>query len=82
MSTIFALFKFPPFLDENGIAIQEVDYINYVEVAKRVSGDIFWLGDFEIIAEHLSDETRVYAVDNTPQNIYTIGDIKKQINKT
>lgn len=32
-------------------------------------------------AEFLPDETKVEALDNTAQGIYTIGDIKKAISK-
>jgi hypothetical protein len=33
-----------------------------------------WLNS---ISPYLSDDTRVYALDNTQQGIFTIGDIKK-----
>ena len=33
------------------------------------------------LAEFLPDETKVEALDNTAQGIYTIGDIKKAISK-
>ena len=31
------------------------------------------------LLDKLDDDERVYAIDNTPQGIYTIGDIKKHI---
>ena len=49
---------------------------NMLEVAHRRGGEVIWLND---IAELLPDERRVYALDNTPQGIYTIGDIKQAI---
>jgi hypothetical protein len=38
-----------------------------------------WLNS---IADLLSDDTKVWALDNSPQGIYTIGDIKKEIKCT
>ncbi len=37
-----------------------------------------WLTEW---AKMLPDETKVYALDNTQQGIYTIGDIKKFLNE-
>ncbi len=43
-----------------------------IEVAKRTNGNIQWI---EKGASALPRETKVIALDNTPQGIYTIGDI-------
>jgi hypothetical protein len=37
-----------------------------------------WLSD---LAKMLPDDTRVYALDNTQQGVFTIGDIKNLIKK-
>jgi hypothetical protein len=64
--------------DENGI----FDYINenfFVEVAVRSDkGIMYWtIPTFN----KFSDDIRVYALDNNQQGIYTIGDIKREIEK-
>jgi hypothetical protein len=48
------------------------------EVAKRSSGEIWFTHG---LAELLSDETPVIPIDNTAQGIYTIGDIRNEINR-
>lgn len=48
-----------------------------VEVAFRSNG-VRWL---DPLAQLLPDDTEVIAVDNSPQGIYTIGDIRKKINE-
>jgi len=64
--------------DENGI----YDYISedfFQDVAVRSnSGKLRWV---MALADELLDDTRVYAMDNSQQGIYTIGDIKNEINK-
>jgi hypothetical protein len=49
-----------------------------VEVAKRSSGEIWFTHG---LADLLSDETPVIPTDNTAQGIYTIGDIRNEINR-
>ena len=72
MSTTFGV-KIPASRDGNDLVI---------EVARRrgVMGRavIEWVNDMAVL---LPDTTEVIAMDNTSQGIYTIGDIKKQINK-
>lgn len=46
-----------------------------VEVAFRSNG-VRWL---DPLAQLLPDDTEVIAVDNSPQGIHTIGDIRKKI---
>jgi predicted transport protein len=62
--------------DENGI----FDYISedfFQDVAFRNNrGKISWI---MALADELPDDTKVYALDNSQQGIYTIGDIKKEI---
>jgi len=55
------------------------DYIedDYIEVAFRGNGSgMRWTND---LAPFLPDDLKVYPLDNTAQGIYTIGDIKKEI---
>ena len=49
-----------------------------VEVSFRSNGMRFT----NELAHLLSDDTPVIALDNTPQGVYTIGDVKKEIEKT
>jgi hypothetical protein len=62
--------------DENGV----FDYISdnfFQDVAFRDNkGKLRWV---MALADELPDEVRVYALDNSQQGIYTIGDIKKEI---
>jgi len=46
-----------------------------IEIAYRSNG-IRFISD---LAEYLPDKTKVYALDNTAQGIYTIKDIKDKI---
>lgn len=69
MSTTFAV-KVPSIKTyEDG---EEVE----VEVAFRSNG-MRWL---DPIAQLLPDDTEVIPIDNSPQGVYTIGDIRKAIN--
>lgn len=80
MSTIFALFKIEPKLDGHGCLHKDDEEIDYIECAKRSNGrGVYWMNEFHIISEHLPDETPIYPIDNDPQGIYTIGDIKKEM---
>ena len=64
--------------DENGI----YDYISedfFQDVAFRDNkGKLRWV---MALADELPDDTIVYALDNTQQGIYTIRDIKNEIEK-
>ena len=54
----------------------------YEEVARRVGstdGAVMYFTNQ--LAELLPDDTKVQPLDNSAQGIYTIGDIKKAINK-
>lgn len=61
-----------------GVNIKNGDQDDVVEVAFRSNGmrfinDLAWL---------LEDNIPVIPLDNTAQGVYTIGDIKKEIEKT
>jgi hypothetical protein len=49
-----------------------------IPLAFRSSMGMVWKNP---LAKLLPSDTRVYALDNSPQGIYTIGDIKRQINE-
>jgi len=49
-----------------------------VEIAFRSNGMRFT----NALAYFIPDDTPVIALDNTPQGVYTIGDIKRAIDKT
>ena len=53
---------------------QEENSVVVIEVAYRSSAGIIWRNH---LAQFLPVDTRVYPLDNTPQGIYTIGDIIK-----
>jgi len=49
-----------------------------VEVAFRSSRGMRWL---EPLAQLLPDDTEVVPLDNSPQGVFTIGDIRKKVNQ-
>ena len=61
-----------------GVNIKKGDQDEVVEVAFRSNGMRF-IND---LAHLLPDDTPEIALDNTPQGIHTIGDIKKAIEVT
>jgi len=76
MSTTFGIPKEPIDI-ELGDADGIYYYINpdiFEKVWFRSLGNSRWLND---LAKSLPDETKVYALDNTQQGVYTIGDIKE-----
>jgi hypothetical protein len=76
MSTTFGIPKEPIDI-ELGDADGIYYYINpdiFEKVFFRRCGNSRWLND---LAKSLPDETKVYALDNTQQGVYTIGDIKE-----
>jgi Tfp pilus assembly protein PilN len=76
MSTIFGIPKEPIDI-ELGDADGIYYYINpdiFEEVFFRTMNNSRWLND---LAKSLPDETKVYALDNTQQGVYTISDIKQ-----
>jgi hypothetical protein len=78
MSTTFGIPVYP--VDDAILLDEEGELQPYI--SKNFFNDIFfsslknsrWLNDF---ANKLPDDTKVYALDNSRQGIYTIGDIKK-----
>ncbi len=78
MSTTFGIPVYP--VDDAILLDEEGELQPYI--SKNFFNDIFfrsfknsrWLNDF---ASKLPDDTKVYALDNSHQGIYTIGDIKK-----
>jgi hypothetical protein len=89
MSTTFGilikddkLIDLPPvedYLDlSNYFTDDEIEEIETVEIAFRNnSGEIYWKNN---LAKFLPVETKVYPLDNSPQGIYTIGNIIEETN--
>jgi hypothetical protein len=78
MSTTFGIPKEPIDI-ELGNADGIYYYINpdiFEKVFFRTMYNSRWLND---LAKSLPEETKVYALDNTQQGVYTIGDIKELI---
>jgi hypothetical protein len=70
MSTTFGILK------RGHVRKEDIDEDDYIEVAFRSNGIRFT----HELAEFLPDDTSVTPLDNSAQGIYTIGDIKKQMN--
>ena len=51
---------------------------SFTEVWYRSMGNCRWLNP---LGELLPDDTKVYALDNSQQGVYTIGDIKQMMDK-
>jgi len=76
MSTTFGIPKEPIDI-ELGDADGIYYYINpdiFEKVFFRTMNNSRWLND---LAKSLPNETKVYALDNSQQGVYTIGDIKQ-----
>ena len=80
MSTTFAIFKIPIETDLNGSIISDYSEDDYIEVAFRSSNGIYWLNNLDKLEYALIDDFKVYPLDNSAQGIYTVGDLKKEIN--
>lgn len=78
MSTTFAIFEHESKLDGHGELKEEDMNIRHISCAFR-SSYTRWTNGFDIISKHLPDSTPVYPLDNSPQGIYSIGDLKKII---
>ena len=82
MSTKFGIFKIPIETDTDGCITSSYTEDDYVEIASQSNGGgVFWVHPFDIVAHHLDDSAPVYPLDNTPQGIYTVADIKREAKK-
>lgn len=79
MSTTFGVLKIK--VDHNKLVDEDGELLEYISDSvfepiwfKGNNQSGWWLSE---IARHLPDETIVYALDNTRQGIYTIGDLRK-----
>lgn len=82
MSTTFGIIiRDGELLDfESNQRVEEDDNTDIIEVWYRGNfGGSTWTNP---LAKFLPPETKVYAIDNTPQGIYTIGDILENYEKT
>jgi hypothetical protein len=83
MSTTFGILKTR--VEHDKLVDEDGDLLDYI--SKEIFEPVFfrgnkgnnnrWLKDW---GKLLPDETKVYALDNTQQGIFTISDIKKFIN--
>ena len=76
MSTTFGIPREPIDIelgDEDGVYYY-IDTEIFEKVWFRSRHNIRWLSN---LAKLLPDDTRVYALDNSQQGVFTIGDIKK-----
>jgi len=78
MSTTFGIpqrrVELDKLVDEDGDLLDYISHNFFEDIWFRSSCNSRWLNP---LAELLPDETRVFALDNTQQGIFTIGDIKK-----
>ena len=78
MSTTFGIperkVELDKLVDEDGELLDYISHDFFERVWFRSMSRSRWLTP---IAELLPDDTRVFALDNSQQGIYTIGDIKK-----
>jgi hypothetical protein len=80
MSTTFIIPSVKVATYPDGELAQELDNDQYTKIARRSNGTIQWLNGMEILNKYIDDKVKVYPINNSPQGIYTIGDIKNEIN--
>ena len=80
MSTTFGipqrLIHFSRLIDQNGDLYDYIDTSFFEKVFYR-GAHSRWLNP---LSSRLSDDTRIFPLDNTAQGIYTIGDARKYLN--
>ena len=81
MSTTFGILNTQ--VEHDKLVDEDGDLLGYI--SKEIFEPVFFRGNnsrwLMIYAEYLSDDIKVYALDNTQQGIYTIGDCKKLLEK-
>jgi len=65
--------------DETGEIKNSLREWEYIPVASRWNGGMLFKPPFDRMYHLLSPDIKVYPSDNTPQGIYTLGDIIKEI---
>lgn len=73
MSTIYGIL-----VEDYSRGVEEYDGKYYVEVAFVTNSGVIYFTN--PLASLLPDDVEVTALDNDPQGIYTIGDIKQEVN--
>ncbi len=77
MSTTFGILRIEvdhnKLVDEDGEILEYISYDIFQPIFHRSMGNCKWLTS---IARHISDDTKVYALDNSAQGVYTIKDLK------
>lgn len=81
MSTVFGILQTK--VEHEKLVDQDGDLLDYI--SREIFEPVFFRGTnsrwLKNWAEHLSNDHKVYALDNTQQGIFTIGDIKKFLEK-
>jgi len=78
MSTVFGIYKLKENIELVDDCLPEnYDDDNFIEVAFRGNRGLSWRNE---LAEFIRDDVKVYPLDNSAQGVYTIGDIKREIN--
>ena len=82
MSTTFGILRInvdhDKLVDEDGELLEYISENIFEPIFFRSRTRCRWLNS---IAKHVSDDTRVYALDNTAQGIYTIKDVKELLER-
>lgn len=78
MSTLFGIHKLKQDIElEDDCLPENYSDDDFIEVAFRGNGTgIRWKNE---LAEFLSEDVKVYPLDNSAQGVYTIGDIKREM---
>lgn len=79
MSTTFAMFRIPVETDEYGNIHTDYSEDDYLEVAFRASHGMSWKNGLGKIQHNFKDDAKVYPLDNTAQGVYTVQDIRNEI---
>jgi hypothetical protein len=79
MSTVFIIPDRELETTEDGYVIEDVETYEHVVIAFRSSNGVVWKGDMQVLNKYIDDNVRVYAKTNSAQGIYTIGDLRKEI---
>lgn len=78
MSTTFGIYRHPGSIELIDDCLpQKYEDEDFTVVARRSNG-MRWEG---LVAALLPDDTKVYPLDNSAQGVYTIGDIRKEVQK-
>ena len=82
MSTTFGILRIDidhnKLIDEDGELLEYISDNIFEPIFFRSMNNCKWLNS---IAKHISDDTKVYALDNSAQGVYTIKDLKELLER-